>query len=211
MNGPSFSNNVPSVPLQQPIHPNQLPQFPQQPGVQPPFYPYQAAPQQFPPGMNVDPQVFNMVLADLMQQRGLLAPWGGPPFGPGPGMQNGIHPGFFVPQGVNPMMNPMQNPSHPPGLIPLVHDHLASPPASAPLSPSLNHRSSADLKGKGKATTSYGSHGPSGSAASSDKIFTSDSGLPLTFYVAIDVNKRSDILTNIRVCNVQPLDLGPGS
>jgi len=140
-----------------------------------------------------------MVVADIMQrQPGLLLPWGGPPLGPG--IQNGVPP-FFPPLMMNPMQIP-QIPSHPPGLIPQAHDYSASPLVSTH-SPSVSRRSSVDLKGKGKAASydarhSSGSFMPVGSSASAEKIFTSGSGEPLTFYVAIDVNKRTDILNHIR-------------
>ncbi|KAF7347880.1 40S ribosomal protein S16 [Mycena venus] len=194
VNEPSFHNNIPPVPLQQAIFPNQMPQLPLQPGVQQqPFYPYGAPPM-------FEPNVY-MAMLDIIRQ-GFLPPWGaGPPVGAGtPGA---IPPGFVLPQGMNAMVNPMQNPqiySQPPGLIPQAHEYSASPLISTP---SLGRTSSMDTKGKGKA--SYDSRHASGSfppaassSASTEKVFTSKFGEPLTFYVAIDVNKRTDILQHIR-------------
>ncbi|KAJ6575051.1 hypothetical protein B0H19DRAFT_624767 [Mycena capillaripes] len=205
MNGHSYpNNNGPAIPLQhqQPVLHNQIPQFPPQPGVQqPPFLNFQGH-QQFPGGFAIDPNVYGMVVMDIIQH-GLLPAWGGPP-----GMQNGMPPGFLLPQGVgvNPMMQNPQTHFQPPGLIPSAHNHSASPSVSDRLSPSpsLSRRSSVDLKGKAKAT-SYVSRGPSGSfrpvagsSASADKIFTSDSGEPLTFYVQIDVDRRTYIVSHIK-------------
>ncbi|KAJ6509479.1 hypothetical protein C8R47DRAFT_27300 [Mycena vitilis] len=197
--GHAFANNNNVPPLhQQPIH-NQMPPFPPPPGAQQSFPPYYA-PQQLPTGIAIDPNIYSLVVMDLMHQRGLLPPWGSLP-----GMQNGMHPGYLLPQGVNPMMNQNQAPqihSQPPGLIPESHDHALSPAASDRFSPSFSRRSSVDLKGKGKAVA-YASRGSSSSSRpaadySPHKIFTTDSGEPLTFYVAIEVNKRSDVLSHIK-------------
>ncbi|KAJ6604594.1 hypothetical protein DFH09DRAFT_1123204 [Mycena vulgaris] len=189
-----------------PILPNQIPQYPQQPGGQQPVY-YHPPPQQFPSGLNIHPDVYSMVLVDIMKNQGLL-PWAGPPQGPGMqngrqnGMQNGMQPGFFAPPGINPMQYPQMY-SQPPGLIP-AHDRSASPlSVSDPLPPSPSRRSSAELKGKGKATP-YVPRSVSGSSrtlvssSTSDKIFISNAGEPLTFYVAIEVHNRSLTLNHIK-------------
>ncbi|KAF8213105.1 hypothetical protein K438DRAFT_1075477 [Mycena galopus ATCC 62051] len=184
--------NIPPAPFQQPIFPNQMLQYAQQPGVQQPFQPYGAAqPQPFAnTGIQLDQNVY-LALVD-MAQRGLLAGYGGAPSGP----QNGMHPGFANPvMGMGPMQS-QQFHQQPPGLIPPVHhQYSASPPISARQSPR-------PLKGKGKAA-SYDprpSSRPSSSSNSvkTEKIFTTQSGQPLTFYVAIDVKKRADILNTIK-------------
>lgn len=173
MNGPIYSNNnIPPVPFQQAILPTQAPQFHQQPGAQQPFYPFQMPPY-VPAGITVDPNVYLLVLMDVMKSHGLVPPWNAPP-PQGPGMQNGMHPVFF-PSGI-PTMNPSMH-SQPPGLIPVAPDQSRSPsPVSDLLPPSLSRIPSV-LKGKGKVT-----HVPRGSSASSravarpptsaDKIFT---------------------------------------
>ncbi|KAJ7244741.1 hypothetical protein B0H12DRAFT_1236009 [Mycena haematopus] len=188
-------NELSNLPPRQPILPNQLPQYASQPGVQQPFYPYGAPqPQPFPTGIPYDENIYRALIFD-MAQRGLLGSYpGGPSLGPG--LQNGVPPLGVLPQGVNPMVAPIPLQNHhllsqPPGLIPVAHQYSASPPISAPQSPSISRRPSVDFKGKGKATL----HASSGK---SDGIFTSESGEPLTFYVAIDVKKRADILQHIR-------------
>ncbi|KAJ7492676.1 ribosomal protein S9/S16-domain-containing protein [Mycena latifolia] len=196
---------VPPIPPHQSILPNQMPQFPQQPGGQQPSYNPQAP--ALPVGMyGVDPHIYAMTLRDVLQNQGLLLPWlGSLPLVPG--MQNGMQPGFFPPRGINPMMNPMQLPqmySQPPGLIPVAHDPSASPlSTSDPLPPSLSRRSSADIKGKGKSTSyisrdSSRSSRPLASSSASANIFISDSGEPLTFYVAIEVHNRNVTLNHIK-------------
>ncbi|KAJ7092669.1 hypothetical protein C8R44DRAFT_407139 [Mycena epipterygia] len=199
MNGHLFPNNVPPASLQQPFQPNQMPQFTQQPGIQQPFY-YQP-PTQYPSGLIVDPSVYSMVVMDILSNKGLLQgllpSWPGPPPPHGPILQNGMQPGFFVP----PMTNPPQMYSQ----MPAAYNQSASPPSvSGPLPQSLSRISSADIKGKGKGT-SYASRDSSGSSrtlasssVSVDKLFTSDSGEPLTFYVAIEVHNRNLTLNHIK-------------
>jgi hypothetical protein len=193
---------VPPTSIHDGIQQNQMPQFPQQPSAQQPFY--YPGHQQFPVAM-VDPNIYAMVLMDILKNQGSM-PWNGPPLGPG--LQNGMHPGLFFPQGVNPAMSPMQHPqmySQPPGLIPVTHDNSASPlSASDQIPASLSCRQSMDSKGKARATP-YISRDSSGSsrtlASSSGKLFISVSGEPMSFYVAIEVHNRSLTLNHIKVCN----------
>ncbi|KAJ7786252.1 hypothetical protein B0H16DRAFT_1489785 [Mycena metata] len=196
MNGHSFSNNVPPPSIQHPsqqpippIHQNQMGQIPLQPGGIPTFYPptqqqfmfqnqmpqnLPGVPQQFPHSQTaVDPAILNMVILDMLQRSGLTA-----------------------------MMNPTLNPPtypQPPGILPQAYNHSPSPSIPDPLPPSLSRKPSVDLKGKGKAIL-YAPRESSGSSrmTSSAKIFTSESGEALTFYVAIDVNRRADILNRIK-------------
>ncbi|KAJ7783724.1 hypothetical protein DFH07DRAFT_201069 [Mycena maculata] len=186
MNGPIYSNNIPH---QQPILQNQIPQFPQQPGMQQPFPPQMP---HFSNGIAFDPAIYAAALMDVMQR------WPGlPPQAQGPGMQN-----MFFPQGMNPMMNPMMH-SQPPGLMPAAYDQSHLPALVLdPLPPSLSRKSSVDLKGKGKITPhsrlSSSSSRAVGPSTSMHDIFTSDSGEPLTFYVAVDVHKRADVVNHIK-------------
>ncbi|KAJ6519762.1 hypothetical protein C8R45DRAFT_1204867 [Mycena sanguinolenta] len=191
--------NIPPAPQQQqPGIPNEMPQYAAQPGQ--PYYPYAASQPQLQPvptGIPLDHPVYMMLLDAV--QRGLNGGWGAPPMGPP--LQNGLPPPGILPQGVNPMMvpNSMQNRQfvphrQPPGLLPPTHQYSASPPISAPQSPSISHRPSVDLKGKGRAAT----NDSRASSSKSNNIFISESGEPLTFYVAIDVKKRNDILLQIR-------------
>ncbi|KAJ7125638.1 hypothetical protein C8R43DRAFT_713417 [Mycena crocata] len=179
-----------------------MPQFPPPPGMQQPFYSFQVPqPPTLPP---IDPNVYSMIFMDVLTR---LPGWPGASGLPNGmqnsfqnGMQNGMQPGFF------PLMNhmPAQMQSQPPGLIPMAPDSL--PSVSDPPTPSLSRGSSVDIKGKGKAkAASYVSRGSSGSSkpifsssASIDNFFTSDSGEPLTFYVAIEVNRRSELLNQIK-------------
>ncbi|KAJ7169825.1 hypothetical protein C8R46DRAFT_213710 [Mycena filopes] len=189
--GPSFQNNTLPQNIQQPhqppIHQNQMTQFPLQPP--PSFYPQlnqqfmfqNQMGQNLHPGGSfphsqtasqpVDPLIYQMVLMDLIQRGGLSG-----------------HP-----------MNPPPY-SQPPGLMPQPYNHSPSP---AIPDQSLSRRSSMDLKGKGKATLSppLGSSGSFRAKRSSspvENIFTSESGQPLSFYVAIDVHRRADILARIK-------------
>ncbi|KAJ7038258.1 hypothetical protein C8F04DRAFT_1090067 [Mycena alexandri] len=193
MNGHSFSDNAPPHSIQHPssshrpippIHQNQMGQIPLQPGGIPSFYqPTQqqfmfqnqmaqnlpGGPQQFPHSQTaVDPAILNMVILDMLQRSGVT------------------------------MLNPQTYPQ-PPGIIPQAYSHSPSPSIPDPLPPSLSRKPSVDLKGKSKAT-SYAPRESAGSSrtTSSAKIFTSESGEALTFYVAIDVNRRADILNRIK-------------
>ncbi|KAJ7487543.1 hypothetical protein B0H11DRAFT_2013786 [Mycena galericulata] len=195
LNAPVYSNNNnPPASIQQPIL--QMPQFaPQQPGMQQPFYSYQMPPH-IPAGIVFDPNAYASAFVDILRNQGLLPPWNGPP-PQGLGVQNGIPPALF-PQGMNPVMNGIQHPlmySRPPGLIPVTHDQSRSPSVSDPLLPSLSRRSSADVKGKSKAASS---RAVASLSTSVNNIFTSKSGVPYSFYVAIEVHKRADILSNIK-------------
>ncbi|KAJ6621684.1 hypothetical protein B0H10DRAFT_969944 [Mycena sp. CBHHK59/15] len=219
MNGHMYPNNFPNPATiqQQPPsqHQMQTPQFSQQPGMQQqqPFYPFAMQPQQFPPGVvpgMVDPNIYSMVLMDVLKNRGLL-PWTGP--SQQALVQNGMQQGFFLPQ-LNPMMQNAQTYSQPPGLIPVAHDLSASPPpGSDTLLPSLRRKSpplSLRSKGKGKASSythrdfsgSRDSAGSSRTTASSstavEDIFTSSDGEPLTFFVQIEVHKRTDLVNHIK-------------
>ncbi|KAJ7071088.1 hypothetical protein C8F01DRAFT_1109072 [Mycena amicta] len=97
-------------------------------------------------------------------------------------MQSGLVPypsapsgGAFVPQ-----FAPVG--SQPPGLLP--HGHGSS------TSTSISRSSSVDLKGKGRASV--------GATSSESGIFTSEKGKPLTFYVALEVPKRSNVISEIK-------------
>ncbi|KAJ7103587.1 hypothetical protein B0H15DRAFT_222475 [Mycena belliarum] len=143
--------------------------------------------------------IYAMALMDVINMHGLLPHPG--LFPQGPGMQ---------PLGVlppNSMLNSMQHSqtySQHLGPIQIAHESSASPHStSSPLPLSISRKSTPDLKGKGRATSyiSRGLSGSSGTVSSSSasaKIFTSDAGQPLTFYVALDLHNRAAALNNIR-------------
>ncbi|KAJ7225569.1 hypothetical protein GGX14DRAFT_421227, partial [Mycena pura] len=192
-NAQAFSNNE-SIQEQK-----QIPQVVPQPGAQQTFHTFPVPPQF--PVASMDPNSsYNQAILDIWRNSGYVMSWAGVP--QGSVGSDGMHPGSLG-QGVIPTMNTaLQHPFLSSGLLPTAHDPNTPSSVSA-LPSSLANAPSVDVKGKGKATYVPRGSGSSEVASSSttankNKIFTSDSGKPLTFYVSVDINKRNDILSPIK-------------